>query len=306
MGNPALISVVTIFFNTEKYIGEAIESVLSQTYPHWELLLVDDGSSDRSTDIAMQYVQKYPEKIRYLEHEEHQNHGMSASRNLGIQHAKGELIAFLDSDDIWLSERLDRQATILESQPKAAMVCGPNELWYSWTGNEEDKKRDYIHFLGKGVKHNHLYYSPQLALLFWRNQARTPGTCSVLIRRQVFEELGGFEESFRGMFEDRVFFSKVYLNFPVYTVEECFDKYRAHPESCRAVSDSKYNPFKPDPAYLTFLDWMADYLSSQDIKNKELLREFWKVKLIQNNPILFILWKLKNKFLPSKPDENFI
>jgi glycosyltransferase involved in cell wall biosynthesis len=297
---PPTVSVITIFLNTEKYIEAAIASILAQTYDDWELLLVDDGSSDRSTEIAQRYAHQYPGKIRYLQHEGHQNRGMSASRNLGVRHAQGELIAFLDSDDCWLPQKLERQAAILHAQPETAMVCGPNQLWYSWTGHPDDQGRDYIHSLGSGVEPNRLYSPPALAALIWRNQARTPGTCSVLLRRQVFEALGGFEESFRGMYEDRVFFNKVYLHFPVYVLAECFDLYRAHSESCCAVANQTYHPFKPEPAYLKFLDWMADYLTQQGIQDQQVLQEFRRVKRIHNSAFLFALFRIRSRLLRLK------
>src|SRR5258706_2880162 len=80
----SLVSVVVIFLNAERFISEAVESVVAQTYGNWELLLVDDGSNDGSTEIARSYAAKFPDKIRYLEHHGHENRGMSASRNLGI------------------------------------------------------------------------------------------------------------------------------------------------------------------------------------------------------------------------------
>ena len=101
MSDKQLVSCIIIFFNAEKFLGEAIESVFAQTYKNWELLLVDDGSTDDSTTIALNYAEQYPEKVCYLEHEGHQNRGMSATRNLGIRLATGEYIAFLDADDIW-------------------------------------------------------------------------------------------------------------------------------------------------------------------------------------------------------------
>src|SRR5205809_3316024 len=76
-----LVSGTIIFLNAERFIDEAIQSVLAQTYENWELLLVDDGSTDGSTAIARSYAERYPAKIRYLEHPGHKNHGMSASRN---------------------------------------------------------------------------------------------------------------------------------------------------------------------------------------------------------------------------------
>jgi glycosyltransferase involved in cell wall biosynthesis len=82
--NP-LVSVVIAFYNEEDLLHEAIESVILQDYDNWELLLVDDGSIDQSSSIAKKYSEAYDGKISYLEHEGHQNRGLSASRNLGIQ-----------------------------------------------------------------------------------------------------------------------------------------------------------------------------------------------------------------------------
>jgi glycosyltransferase involved in cell wall biosynthesis len=139
-----LASIIIIFLNEDKFIREALESVFSQTYDTWELLLVDDGSTDASPDIARWYVERRAGKVRYLAHEGHQNRGMSASRNLGISHAGGEYIAFLDADDVWFPEKLEQQVTILESHSEAAMVYGPGQMWYSWTGNSEDIQRDFV------------------------------------------------------------------------------------------------------------------------------------------------------------------
>jgi len=127
MHNKPLVSVVVIFLNAEEFIQVAIESVLAQTYEEWELLVVDDGSTDKSRSIALQYVEKHPDKIRYLEHAGRQNRGMSASRNLGIANAKGEYIALLDADDVWLPNKLEHQVAILESQLGTAMVYSPTQ-----------------------------------------------------------------------------------------------------------------------------------------------------------------------------------
>src|SRR5438874_1836189 len=143
MNQKPLVSVITIFLNGERFIREAIESVFAQTYDNWEFFLVDDGSTDASTEIALQYAAQYPGKVRYLEHAEHQNCGMSATRNLGLRHARGTYVAFLDADDVWLSDKLARQVAIVEAQPQAAMVYGATEYWYSWTGHPEDCQRDY-------------------------------------------------------------------------------------------------------------------------------------------------------------------
>ena len=110
MNNIHQVSVITIFLNAEKFIHEAIESVFAQ----W---LVDDGSTDASAEIARRFANQQSRKVRYLEHVGHKNRGMSASRNLGIRNANGRYSAFLDADDVWLPEKLERQVPIFESQP---------------------------------------------------------------------------------------------------------------------------------------------------------------------------------------------
>src|SRR5215207_10509527 len=141
MSSKPLVSCIIIFLNAERFMREAIESVFAQTYDNWELLLVDDGSTDGSTHMALRYAERHSGKVRYLEHLGHQNRGMSASRNLGLSHAKGEYIGFLDADDVWLPHKLQQQVQILNSHPEAGMVYGTWQYWYSWTGRPEDIQR---------------------------------------------------------------------------------------------------------------------------------------------------------------------
>src|SRR5262245_53982480 len=89
-----LVTAITIFLNEERFFEEAIQSVFNQTYDRWELLLVDDGSTDGSTQIARRCAERFPDKVRLLEHPRHENRGMSASRNLGLEYARGEFVAF--------------------------------------------------------------------------------------------------------------------------------------------------------------------------------------------------------------------
>jgi len=138
MNNIHQVSVITIFLNAEKFIHEAIESVFAQTYDNWDLWLVDDGSTDASAEIARRFANQQSRKVRYLEHVGHKNRGMSASRNLGIRNANGRYSAFLDADDVWLPEKLERQVPILESQPQVAMVYGPTEYWHNWRRSRRD------------------------------------------------------------------------------------------------------------------------------------------------------------------------
>jgi len=295
MSTVPLVSVVIIFFNAERFLDEAIESVFGQTYDAWELLLVDDGSTDGSTTIAHRYTQQHPGKVRYLEHPDHQNRGMSASRNLGIANAQGAYIAFLDADDVWLSNKLDRQVAILDAQPEAAMVYGPAQWWYSWTGRAEDRLRDYIP--EPGVPANSLLEAPTLLTRFLRLTDIAPCPSSVLIRRNLVEQVGGFEERFRGLYEDQVFFAKVSLSQPVFVSSECSTRYRQHPNSnCSITQETAQHA----TGRLAFLRWLADYLSKHGVNNgalrKALRREIWPYR----HPNLDRIYQLARSRLPGK------
>ncbi|MEG4985859.1 glycosyltransferase [Microcoleus sp. BR0-C5] len=109
------VSVIIPAYNGSRYIAQAVESVISQTYKNWEIIVVDDGS----TDDTRQALQPYVEKIRYVYQE---NQGVAAARNRGIQESRGELIAFLDQDDFFLSDKLAGQVALFDAQPSLGIV----------------------------------------------------------------------------------------------------------------------------------------------------------------------------------------
>jgi glycosyltransferase involved in cell wall biosynthesis len=273
MNNMPLVSVITIFLNEEKFIQEAIESVLAQTYDNWEHLLVDDGSTDKSANIAQRYAHQWPEKVRYLEHAGHQNLGMSASRNLGIRHARGKYIAFLDADDVYLPHKLEQQVTIMETHPDAMLVCGRAVWWYSWTGNPTDKQRDFLQKLD--VSLNTVVEPPEVLILFLQDEwASLHG---FLVRREAIEAVGGYEESFHGIYEDQVFHAKLCLKYPVFLSSECWFRYRQHPSSCTALS---HDAGKHHAARNAFLSWLEEYQSQRGLKDTEV----WKVLQSEMRP----------------------
>jgi glycosyltransferase involved in cell wall biosynthesis len=263
-----LVSVITIFFNAEKFMEQAIESVISQTYDNWEYLLVDDGSTDNSTQIAKRYCALYPQKFFYVEHEGHQNRGMSATRNLGMRHSKGKYIAFLDTDDIWLKNKLERQVTIMEVYPEASMICGATRYWYSWSGLLEDSSRDYIPDLG--IECDKLYQPPSLSKLFYPlGKGVSPCPSDLLLRTEIVEPIGGFEEHFRGpnqFYEDQAFLAKLYLQYPVFVSGETWDQYRIHPDSCSSQVASSGN-YQSVRNY--FLNWFQSYLTNHGLEETD-------------------------------------
>ena len=106
-----LVSIVMPAYNCEKYIGETIESILAQSYPHWELLVVDDASSDGTVDVVSEYSNRDPRiRCRRLE----VNSGAAVARNTAIELAEGEFIAFCDSDDLWMPQKLKYQLRYMQ------------------------------------------------------------------------------------------------------------------------------------------------------------------------------------------------
>ena len=101
-----LVSIIMPCYNAECYIAQSIESVLAQTYQNWELLITDDGSTDKSVEIISKYS-KNDDRINVMVSDEHQ--GIARTRNMSISRAKGRFVAFLDSDDIWYPEKLEKQ-----------------------------------------------------------------------------------------------------------------------------------------------------------------------------------------------------
>ena len=178
-----LVSVVVPVYNVEKYIALTVQSVLDQTYPHFELLIIDDESPDGSVEICQQFNDS---RIKIISQK---NRGLAGARNTGIRHAKGDYIAFLDGDDLWLPEKLARHIQHLESSPQVGVSFSRSE---------------FIDSQGKSLG---VYQMPKLTEitpdhLLCRNPIGN-GSAPV-IRREVLE-LIRFEEKLRETVEDFYF-----------------------------------------------------------------------------------------------------
>lgn len=249
------VTVICIFLDAERFIEEAIDSVLGQTFDDFELLLVDDGSIDTSSTMARRFAANSPEFVKYLEHPDHRNLGMSASRNLGLAHARGELIALIDSDDVWRPEKLAEQVRLLDNDPALVMVCGTVNYWRSWSGGADL-------LVPTGNLQDAASWPPDTSLNLYP-LGRSPAPCptDVMFPRSVSEEIGGFEDEFTGMYEDQAFFAKIFLAGPVFFSGSVWTDYRQHERSSLALAD------KAD-GYMAirrrFLDWFAGYLARGD------------------------------------------
>lgn len=258
--NTDLVSVVICFLNGEEFLSEAIASVYAQWYRAWELLLIDDGSTDKSSSIAQQHAVRDPQRVRYLEHVGHENRGTSASRNLGISQARGELVAFLDADDIWFPWRLERSVALLRENPTADMVYGESEYWYSWQG----ERRNFPDRVQRhGFRADTVVASPNLLVRYLDHSAALPCPSSLTLRREAARASGGFVESFRGMYEDQAFLARFCLHHDVFVAHECWDRYRQHQTGMCAEAELTG---KVGEARRVYLAWLENYLLEEGVQ----------------------------------------
>ncbi len=196
-----LISVIIPVWNRADRVAEAAGSVLAQKGASFELILVDDASDDATPDVLAAFRERRPDLVRVLQLPE--NRGVSAARNRGIRAAKGELIAFLDSDDLWLPGKLAVQARWFAENPDM-LICQTEELWVRngvrVNPGKRHRKRDGDIFI------------PSLELCLVSPSA-------VMMRRELFDTAGLFDESLPAC-EDYDLWLRTSLHHPVGLIDE--------------------------------------------------------------------------------------
>lgn len=189
------VSVIIPTYNRADMVGEAIESVLNQDFSAFELIVIDDGSTDQTPDL----LRSYGHRIIAIRRE---NKGVSAARNLGISHASGELIAFLDSDDLWLPGKLTAQVDFFRLNP-ASLICQTQEIW---TRNGRRVNPKHRH-----EKRSGMIFEPSLALCLVSPSA-------VMIRRSLFDFVGRFDENLPAC-EDYDLWLRIGRRFPIHLID---------------------------------------------------------------------------------------
>ena len=198
-----LVSVIIPVFNAEQYIEATLDSVFAQTYSNLQVIVVDDGSTDRSREL----LTKFADKIQLIAIN---NSGVSVARNLAVKHAKGEWLAFIDADDIWLPNKLEVQLSRLGA-------CKWSHTNSFYIGS---------HYQGTETRSD---FTPQFAgkvfdKLVLENFITTS---TVLIHRSVYQEVGGFDESLASL-EDWQLWLNIAKTYPVAYVSEPLAQYRVY------------------------------------------------------------------------------
>jgi glycosyltransferase involved in cell wall biosynthesis len=191
-----LVSVIIPTYNRESFIAECVESVLAQTFSNFELIVVDDGSTDRTETV----VGGYSDKIRYLRQEQR---GPAAARNSGIRNASGEWLSFLDSDDLWLPNKLEFEMEYVSKNPNMR-ICYSEEIWY--------RRGRRVNPAQKHRKYSGWIYRKMLPLCI-------VSPSSVMIHRSVLEKVGLFDEELPAC-EDYDLWLRIGSRYPIALIPE--------------------------------------------------------------------------------------
>ena len=189
------VSVIIPTYNRSWIIKEAIDSVLAQDYKEFELIVVDDGSTDHTSDV----LDSYRNVIKVLSQK---NKGVSAARNRGIAEASGKFIAFLDSDDLWLPQKLSTQVEFFNKTPDA-LICQTEEVWIRNGLRVNPKKRH--------KKPSGMIFKLSLELCLVSPSA-------VMIKRSLFDRVGEFDETLPAC-EDYDLWLRISSRFPIYLID---------------------------------------------------------------------------------------
>ncbi len=253
-----LVSVVIPAYNAANFLNETIESVIFQTYPNWELIIVDDGSTDTTADIAKNYAQK-DSRIRYVFQT---NQKMASARNTGIRQAIGKYIAFLDADNLFLKNKLEDQVAFMESHPE----CGVSYA--------------KIHY----------FYGSDASILYKNDQPQFSGNIfdkvlpqnfinvlTVLVRKDFFDKFGAFEEGWYACDEHYVWVNLAYHGAQFYYLDKVVGLLRLHRTNDSYRSDYLIRTAEQFPKMLDIVEsWFSDIDQKKYSKTIEVLRIHWR------------------------------
>ena len=215
-------------YNAEKYVADSIRSVLAQEYSDWELVVVDDGSTDNTASVVQEFA-KLDGRIKYI----HQENGrLGKARNTGIRNASGSLIAFLDSDDLWLESKLAAQTKTMAENDADVIFSD----CYVFSGqNSADESRTFASLPGK--------FSGPDALEALIQQNRIP-VLTVLLKKSLFDRAGLFEEgkAYHGCEDYDLWLKLAEAGCVFYGMPDVLARYRRHETAMTAIQSNLYKP----------------------------------------------------------------
>lgn len=217
MSSEVLVSVVIPAFNAQEFIGAAMESVLRQTHGNLELIVIDDGSEDETSAAAAMVADGRTTIVRTA------NGGVARARNMGLAHASGAYVAFLDADDLWHSQKLSKQLKVAADGDRVAVGC----------------RMRYIALDGRVLGATGVAVGPDTKQLVLEGRLMPFPVSSILFRRDVVQQLGGFDpylsDHIPGLVEDIDLLARVAARGGLGFVDEPLGDYRVHGSSASAI-----------------------------------------------------------------------
>jgi glycosyltransferase involved in cell wall biosynthesis len=210
----ATVDIIIPAFNAAKYLPPALESVSSQTFEDWRILLVDDGSTDNTAEVVAPFLERFGSRMTYIKQN---NRGLPAARNTAIRASTAEFLALLDADDVWLPCRLSESVKILRERPQAGLA-------YGLITSIDQHGRPGATFQG-----NPRYAEGHIASHIYMRKVDLPCP-TITFRRRCLDEVGLFDETMRAT-EDRDLWLRIALRYEVAFVPEVLAYYRVSPNS---------------------------------------------------------------------------
>jgi glycosyltransferase involved in cell wall biosynthesis len=236
------ISVVIPVYNGERFIGEAIQSVLDQTCQAFEIIVVDDGSAD-ATEVMIGEISS-PIPVRYYRQE---NHGAGAARNLGVSVARGDWVAFLDADDVWFPQKLAEQITYVQSHSEASFV-------YSNAQVTDEAGRP----IGSIRR-------PEIERQIFDNDQPFAQLSTVLMRKDLFIQAGGFPPKLR-LYEDVALYARITNLTAMHFMPSYLSTYRFH------AAQSTRNPILQANSWMMLLQFLLKLWESDPLRHEDRTR----------------------------------
>lgn len=284
MADNTLVSIIMPAYNAEKYIAESIDSVLSQTYTNWELLVIDDGSTDSTKNIVESYA-KDDGRIFYYYQE---NGKQGKARNLGIEKSEGDLIAFLDSDDLWLPSKLEVSLNEFSSNDLDLLFTNAYYFQESFDWNE-------LEILGRFAVQSQEYIGKE-GLSFFLFENRIP-MLTVLVKKKALEAVGGFRD--RGRAEDyELWLNLLSKGFRLKSIDVFSGLYRLHDSSTSSTDKKMSNDVL----------WMlTDFFAEKKDLRKDYARQkiHWLITVIQQKENAYDILKVLSDLRLKNLDLNF-
>lgn len=245
------ISVIMASYNYAQYLEEAIDSVINQSYKDWELIIVDDGSSDNSVEIIKKYCQK-DSRIKLLQHLDNQNKGLKETILMGIENATGEWVAFLESDDFWRVNNLFEKVKIIEKYPEVKLIFNRVDF----IANDKNNKRRARNFEKTQKKLAKMTFPKNMFYDFYINNMILTFSCA-MVEKETFKKTNF------GSYSDKLLDWWIWIHIAhenkFYFINESLTKWRLHSQSY--IKAKEKFTFAP-PQALAYKDIYDNYEKS--------------------------------------------